>query len=176
MIVLGTAEVLKRLNLKDSTLTKYLLSLEKEGYFVEKNSSNRRSFTEDNIRVLKTFLELLTYDGVTVEMAAKKIAEMEGQINQKEKKESKDIMVLIKENEAYQIQQLEEKTKFLLEQQKNDFLRLLEERDKKQLGDRDKLLMKSIKETQELKKMMLEVKEQIAASTKEKKSWWEFWK
>ncbi|WP_369010905.1 DUF3967 domain-containing protein [Escherichia coli] len=45
------------------------------------------------------------------------------------------------------------------------------------LEERDQKLIQSLRDSQETKKLLLEVQEQIATSLEEKKSWWQkLWK
>jgi DNA-binding transcriptional MerR regulator len=80
------------------------------------------------------------------------------------------------------------KTMIVIADQKEEITELrkhvadVEKRQQEQLNriessqnDRDLKLVQSLRESQETKKLLLEVKEQIAA-TQETKNWWQFWK
>ncbi len=94
-VVYKSGDVMKRLGLKESVFKKYYLALEKEGYVIQKNSSNHRVFTEDDIQTLEKFIELIKYDGMTLESVAKKIGGMKGHNDITEEKQRYDVMSLI---------------------------------------------------------------------------------
>lgn len=68
-------EVMKKFALKDSLYKKYITALEKEGYIFQKNQQGHRLFTAEDIQVLESFLELIKYDGMTIESVAKQIGQ-----------------------------------------------------------------------------------------------------
>lgn len=203
--VYKTGEVLKRLDLKDSVFKKYIFSLEKEGYSFRRNNLGHRLFTEDDIKALEMFLELISYDGMTIESVAKKI----GMANKKrlepmghdvmpengidghdiipeEGSSSHDAMTLMNE---------------LLKEQEKRFVRLLQEQEQTFKNEIQTIKDNQTQEVYELKKTLLErmdddtgtekrdeiliqvmrdireTKKMLAASQEEnKKKWWEFWR
>jgi hypothetical protein len=90
----------------------------------------------------------------------------------KPKQESHDVMTLVEKavTSALEAQEKQLTSKFQAQiQQTQEQLNRIETR----ANERDKLLMQSIRESQEVKKLLLEVKEQVAAANEdEKKSWW----
>jgi DNA-binding transcriptional MerR regulator len=165
-------EVMKRFNLKESVYKKYIAALEKEGYLFEKNQQGHRIFSERDIKTFERFLELIRYDGMTIELVAKKIGEINSHnVMTEEKQESHNVMTLFENavRVALETQEKQLMTKF------NSQLKETQEqlnRIETRANDRDQILMQSIRESQEVKKLLLEVKEQIAATKEEKKSWW----
>lgn len=172
------AEVMEMLDLKESTYKKYILELEKAGYVVPKDGRNRY-FTQENIDALEQFIELLKYDGITIAQASKKIAEMYGSEVMTEEPKGYDVMSLVNEavSTALEHQQklFNEQMQQLLQQQEQKMIERENVRDQKAL-ERDKLLMQSLKETLEVKKMLQDAKEEAAATTTQQKPWYQFWK
>lgn len=161
-VVYKPSEIMKKFDLKESLYKKYIAALEKEGYIFQKNQHGHRFFTNEDIETLENFLDLIRYDGMTIDSVAKKIGEMK----------SHDVMTLVEKvvTVALETQEKHLTARFLQQQEQ---LNQIETRVK----ERDQLLMQSIRESQEVKKLLLEMKEQIAAAKEEKKkSWWQFWK
>jgi DNA-binding transcriptional MerR regulator len=77
-IVYTANEVYGRLGLSGSTLRKYSDVLEREGYDVKKNSRGRREYTEFDVLLIEQLVELSKQDGMTLEKAAKMIANQFG--------------------------------------------------------------------------------------------------
>ncbi|RAS91850.1 hypothetical protein A3863_04530 (plasmid) [Priestia endophytica] len=167
-LVYKTNEVMNKLNLKDSVFKKYIALLEKEGYVIQRNGQGHRLYSEEDVETLEMFMELIKYDGMTLESVAKKIGNSRGhKITVEDKEESYDVMTLVSSLLEEQKKQFEERTQKLLEQQEIRFLKKIEEIEEKSTENRDKLLIESIRETKELKNLVLE---------SQKKKWWEFWK
>jgi DNA-binding transcriptional MerR regulator len=162
-VVYKSGDVMKKLGLKESVFKKYYLALEKEGYSIQKNSSNHRVFTEEDIQTLETFMQLIKYDGMTVESVAKKIGEMKGHNVVTEEKSSHDVMSLI-------AIALEEQAKKFELQKKEDEQKLIERMQEVQA-----------KKFEEVERQLEEIKsssKEAAASSQRieehlvKKSWW----
>lgn len=205
-VVYRPNEVMKKFELKESLYKKYIAALEREGYIIQKNQQGHRIFTIEDIEVLEKFIELIKYDGMTIETVAKLIGKMKGHDGMTEqypnshddmtissieeeiektnshddmteqKQESYDVMTLVERAVSIAIQAQEKQFTSKLQahfQQTQEQLNKIENI----ASDRDKLLMQSIRESQEVKKLLLEVKEQVAATKEVKKgSWWQFWK
>lgn len=166
-IVHKPSEVMEMLDLKESTFKKYYLELEKEGYTFQKDG-RMRLFTDDDIKVLEAFMELIKYDGITIPLAAKKVVEMSGKKAITSQPESYDVMTLVNNavSAALEIHNKE------ISQLRNE-IQLLREQ---QVKDRDELVMTTLNEIRESNKQLLEVKQMIASSKEEpKKKWWKFW-
>lgn len=175
-VIYKPSDIMKKFDLKESLYKKYIAALEKEGYAFQKNQQGHRFFTTEDIEVLENFLELIRYDGMTIESVAKKIGEMKRHDGITiQKSESHDVMTLVEKavTTALQAQEKELTSKFETQfQETQEFMKRIETRT----AERDKLLMQSIRESQETKKLLLEVKEQIAAANEKKNTWWQFWK
>ncbi|MGG3272469.1 DUF3967 domain-containing protein [Priestia aryabhattai] len=169
--VYKTGEVLKRLNLKDSVFKKYVFSLEKEGYSFQRNNLGHRLFTEEDIKALEMFLELISYDGMTIESVARKI----GTANKKQiEPMGHDVMTgndidghdVMTENDIDGHDVMTEKDasshdamtlmSVLLKEQEQRFVRLLQEQEQTFKNEIQAIKDSQIQEVYELKKTLLE--------------------
>lgn len=203
--VYKTGEVLKRLDLKDSVFKKYIFSLEKEGYSFQRNNLGHRLFTEDDIKALEMFLELISYDGMTIESVARKI----GMANKKRLEPmGHDIMpengidghdiIPERDSSSHDAMTL---MNALLKEQEQRFVRLLREQEQTFKNEIQAIKNNQTQEVHELKKILLEridekegiekrdelliqvmrdvqeTKKMLAVSQeKTSKKWWEFWR
>lgn len=169
-----TKEISLTLDIGTSTLRKWCIALEENGYAFLRNTQNGRSFLERDIVALKHFGHLVQKENFTLENAGKIVSsKYQGDatrsrtpaVLQDEEKRERDF-------ERYDevINMLQER----IEKQDEFNRELLERLDKQQkyieerLDERDKQLMESIKVSQETKKEIL----QLAAAQEEKKSIW----
>ena len=203
--VYKTGEVLKRLDLKDSVFKKYIFSLEKEGYSFRRNNLGHRLFTEEDIKALEMFLELISYDGMTIESVARKI----GTTNKKQIEptghdvmpgsdiDGHDIMTE-KDSSSHDAMTL---MNVLLKEQEQRFVRLLQEQEQTFKNEIQAIKNNQTQEVHELKKILLEridekegiekrdelliqvmrdvqeTKKMLAVSQEKiSKKWWEFWR
>lgn len=192
-IIYSASEVYKRLGISDSTLRKYMEVLQREGFKVKKDKRGRREYTDGDILVIERLIELSKYDGMTLEKAAKMIAQQIEKVNPGLIKEEPDATNLIRFHIHQQLQQqysvitqemnqsISKMEKRLSEQanQSNEEIKAsIEqryERVEKRLERRDETLMKTLREIQEAKKLMQEYREEVAAAKEKEKSWWKFW-
>ena len=203
--VYKTGEVLKRLNLKDSVFKKYVSNLEKEGYVFQKNNLGHRLFTEEDIKALELFLELIGYDGMTIESVAKKI----GETNRKRleaksydgitsyDRDGHDVIVG-DDSDGHDAMTL---MNVLLKEQEQRFVRLLQQQEQTFKDEIQAIKNNQTQEVHELRKTLLErmdekdgiekrdeiliqvmrdvqeTKKMLAVSQeKTPKKWWEFWR
>lgn len=192
-IVYSASEVYKRLGISDSTLRKYMEVLSREGFAVKKDNRGRRQYTDSDIMVIEKLIELSKHDGMTLEKAAKMIAQQIEKVNpnliQEEAEETDLVPFHIKQQlqEHYGVMAQEMKQgmlameKRLSEQAKRSneeikaSVELHNERVEKRLEARDETLMKTLREMQETKRMMQEFRDEVAAAKEKKKPWWRFW-
>lgn len=183
-IVYKPSEVMKQLNIKESLYKKYILALEKDaGYVFQKNQQGHRIFTAEDIQTLEKFMELIKYDGMTIEKVAKKIGEMNNHdghdVISDEQSNSYDVMALVEQAVSSALKTQEKQLHDVMTAIANQNNELKEQL--KRIEDKhDKVFVQSLRESQENKKLMLEevksqVKSEIAAA-KEKKKWWQFGK
>lgn len=174
-IVYKAKEVMERLEIKESAFKKYISILEKEGYIISKNQQGHRLFTDEDISTLEKFIELSKYDGMTLESVAKMIGSTKQRDNGydviEDNKQSHDVMTLITTTVTTALEEQAKHHSAQLQQMQEQLNRI-----ESSQNDRDLKLVESLRESQETKKLLLEVKNQIAA-TQEKKSWWQkLWK
>ncbi|MGH0686341.1 DUF3967 domain-containing protein [Bacillus mycoides] len=192
-IVYSASEVYKRLGISDSTLRKYMEVLQREGFTVKKDNRGRRQYTDSDIMVIEKLIELSKHDGMTLEKAAKMIAQQIEKVNpdliKEEPKETDLIPFHIQEQLQQQYgvmaqeinQNMLAMEKRLSEQakQSNEEIKASveahNERVEKRLEVRDETLMKTLREMQETKRMMQEFRDEVAAANEKKKPWWRFW-
>lgn len=181
-IIFKPSDVMKQLDIKESLYKKYIAALEKDGgYVFQKNQQGHRIFTAEDIQTLEKFMELIKYDGMTIEKVAKKIGEMNAHdAISEEEPNSYDVMTLVEQavSSALKVQekQLHDVMTAIADQNKELKVQLKRIEDK-----HDKVFVQSLRESQENKKLMLEevktqVKSEIAAAKEEKKKWWKFGK
>ncbi|PWE71504.1 hypothetical protein B1R38_20715 [Bacillus cereus] len=191
-IVYSASEVYKRLGISDSTLRKYMEVLQREKFIVKKDNRGRRQYTDSDIMVIEKLIELSKHDGMTLEKAAKMIAQQIEKVNpdliQEESEETDLVPFHIKQQlqEQYSVmaqemnQSMLAMEKRLSEQakQSNEEIKARveahNERVEKRLEARDETLMKTLREMQETKRVMQEFRNEVAAA-KERKPWWKFW-
>ncbi|PEN00118.1 hypothetical protein CN621_16840 [Bacillus wiedmannii] len=192
-IVYSASEVYKRLGISDSTLRKYMEVLSREGFAVKKDKRGRREYSEGDIIVIERLIELSKHDGMTLEKAAKMIAQQIEKINpdliKEEPKETDIIPFHIQEQlqQQYGVMAQEMKQGMLAMEmrlseqakQSNEEIKASveahNERVEKRLEARDETLMKTLREMQETKRMMQEFRDEVAAANEKKKPWWRFW-
>lgn len=181
-IIYKPSDVMNQLDIKESLYKKYIAALEKDGgYVFQKNQQGHRIFTAEDIQTLEKFMELIKYDGMTIEKVAKKIGEMNGHdAISEEKSNSYDVMALVEQavSSALKVQEKQLHDVMTAIANQNNELKV----QLKRIEDKhDKVFVQSLRESQENKKLMLEevktqVKSEIAAAKEEKKKWWKFGK
>jgi DNA-binding transcriptional MerR regulator len=176
-IVYSASEVYKRLGISDSTLRKYMEVLSREGFAVKKDNRGRRQYTDSGIMVIEKLIELSKHDGMTLEKAAKMIAQQIGKVNpdliQEEATETDLVPFHIKQQlqEQYSVMAQEMNQSMLaMEQakQSNEEIKASvdahNERVEKRLEAWDETLMKTLREIQETKRLMQEFRYEVAAA------------
>jgi DNA-binding transcriptional MerR regulator len=171
----GTKEVSEMLNVGDSTLRKWCIALEKEGYTFTKGVRNSRAFIKKDIVVLEDIKLLLQESGMNLESTVKVTLAKHHSENIKDNNSNNGerTPLVLQENgsklsdntsiEYLKVQeQLLERVEHI-ERSHEERLKNIEEK----LDYRNKLLLETLQEIQDTKN--------IIAVTKEKK-WWEFWK
>ena len=182
MLIYKPSDVMKQLDIKESLYKKYIAALEKDGgYVFQKNQQGHRIFTAEDIQILEKFMELIKYDGMTIEKVAKKIGEMNGHdAISEEQTNSYDVMALVEQAVSSALNAQEKQLHDVMTAIANQNNELKEQL--KRIEDKhDKVFVQSLRESQENKKLMLEevktqVKSEIAAANEAKKKWWQFGK
>ncbi|MGH0945760.1 DUF3967 domain-containing protein [Bacillus mycoides] len=192
-IIYTAKDVYSRLKVSDSTLRKYVEVLHRESYFIKKNKQGKREYIESDIMVIEKLIELSKHDGMTLEKAAKMIAQRLEIANPNAETEASQETDLIPFHIQEQFQQqysvmaremnqsilaMEERLSEQAKQSNEEIKASIEqhnERVEKRLEARDETLMKTLREIQESKKLMQEYWDEVAASKEKKKPWWKFW-
>ena len=151
-------------DLSEATFKKYYLELEKEGYNFQRDGRTLL-FTDDDVITFEKFVELIQYDGMTIPLVAKKLAEMKGYNVTTEEKRSYDVMTLVEKAVSSALKAQEEKFHDVITTVMNQNNELKEQM--KRLEEKhEKLLMQSIQEAQETKKEIQDIKEEQQLSRK----------
>ncbi|MCW9134374.1 DUF3967 domain-containing protein [Bacillus paramycoides] len=192
-IVYSASEVYKRLEISDSTLRKYMEVLLREGFAVKKDNRGRRQYTEHDVMVIEKLIELSKHEGMTLEKAAKMIAQRLEIANPNAETEESQETDLIPFHIQQQLQQqysvmaqemnqsilvMEERLSGQVKQSNEEIKASIEahnERVEKRLEARDETLMKTLHEMQEIKRLMQGFRDEVAAAKEKKKPWWQFW-
>ena len=163
--VYGNNDIAGVLQIKESTLRKYCVMLEKSGYEFLKNEHGHRAFFDNDVIVLRKMISLKNDADMTLEEAVKAVVAW---------KSGNDVAVSDTEEKHYitRYNDLMEEFKTFQEQQLHFNKELIQEiRSQREyienrLEERDRLLIESIRAS-------LEVRKEIAAT--QKKKWWQFW-
>lgn len=163
--VYSSSDIADILKVKESTLRKYCLLLEKSGYDFLKNEHGHRAFFDHDVIVLRKMISLKSGADMTLEEAIKSVIAWKkgNDITASDTEEKRYIMRyndLVGEFKLLQEQQINF-NKELIQQIKNQ-----QEYIEHRLEQRDRLLIQTIRET-------LEIRKEIASA---KKKWWHFWK
>lgn len=167
--VYGSSDIADVLEIQESTLRKYCLLLEKNGYEFLKNEHGHRAFFDDDVIVLRKMISFKNSADMTLEEAVKSVvAWKNGNVMSVRDTEEQryivrynDLMEEFKVLKSFQEQQMEF-NKELIEE-----IRRQQEYIENRLEERDRLLVQSMRET-------LEARKEIAAAEKEKRKWWYF--
>lgn len=163
-------EIAEILQIGDSTLRKWCLSLENQGHVFMRGQHNSRAFVERDLLLLRRMKELIQNKGITLETASEivisRFNQTEGTAsvlreNTAEEQTLPAVSPVLQNELLLDILERQER----LEEQNKQFLLMLEEQQNyinNSLDKRDLQLMQALKESQETKKLI--------ASTLEKKS------
>lgn len=171
----------KILNLNENTFTRYYLDFEETGYTFKRSQDNKLLFSEEDIKLFKDFLELKKQPKMTKKKAIEQLVTTPTSLITITPSDLTTLITTIngqfeefKNQSKQELQELKE-----LKEQLQEFKLLEDTRQKEEIKQRDKLLMESMRESLETKKLMLEVKAQnelimkeiAAAKENAKKSW-----
>lgn len=171
----GTKEVSEMLKVGDSTLRKWCITLEKEGYTFTKGVRNSRALIKKDIVVLEDIKLLLQESGMNLESTVKVTLakhHSENMIDNDSNNVDRTPLVLqengskISDNPSTEYLKVQEQLLERVERIERSHEERLKNIEEK-LDYRNKLLLETLQEIQDTKK--------VIAVTKEKK-WWEFWK
>lgn len=166
-------EMYTTLNIGDSTLRKWCIALEKNGYKFLRNEQDNRVYVEGDLVVLRHFYQLVKIHKTNLENAAKLIVARFGSgafevgtdivpvENDDQVTFSKDGL---KEIIQEAVREEREEFKKLINQEREALLMKMNDTVEMQ----SRVLMKAVRDQQE------ETQKELAAE-KEKKNWWKFW-
>jgi DNA-binding transcriptional MerR regulator len=155
----SSKEVYVSLGIGDSTLRKWALALEANGYIFPRTDNNKRLFFEKDLVVLRHFRNLVQVQNFSIENAALIVTSKFNEEPVPEENSTNSVPALRDSNE------LIEKLMNHIEQQEvfnQQLLKRLDEQQKyieERLNQRDSMLMDSLRQSQETKQLLLEVKE-----------------
>lgn len=151
-------EVAERLQMGKSTLRRWCMELEKQGYIFSKGEQESRAFTKRDVLILEKIKKLQS-EGEKLEYAIKQVISEQEQALLTPQSTPRPVDI------DWQAERAQLKQELLAEIKQE--LLSSEQRIFHRLEDRDQLLMQHVREMQETKKLM--------AVTLQKK-WWQFWK
>lgn len=163
-------EIAEILQVGDSTLRKWCLSLENKGYIFLRGQHNSRAFVERDLLILRRMKDMIQNKGITLETASDivisrfKENERTSSVLEENREEEQNLpaAISVPQNDLL-LEVLERQER--LEEQNNQLLLMLQEQKnhiQNSLEKRDIQLIQALKETQETKKLV--------ASTIEKKN------
>ncbi|MGI0534923.1 DUF3967 domain-containing protein [Bacillus pfraonensis] len=160
-------DVAVMLKIQESTLRKYCIMLEEQGYHFHKNEHGHRGFLDNDVITLRKLIEIKSHPDMTLKHACSAIMTWV-----KEKDMSEVDTNVIKESEQHDERYNE--LKEMIQQQNELLKKMAKKLDDQQryidekLEKRDEMLMRAIRETQEQKALL-----ETAATNK--KPWWKLW-
>ncbi|MBO1005770.1 DUF3967 domain-containing protein [Pseudogracilibacillus auburnensis] len=155
------------LDIGDSTLRKWCIALEEEEYFLSRTENNRRVFFEHDLIVLRHFQKLVQVQYLSMQNAAKIVVSKFGERTFEQGNDKNSVPSMRYDNATTEkilneLEQLRDMNKQLIDRL-DEQQTYIEER----LSRRDAVLMESLREVQETKKLMIEQK--VAEEEKEQK-------
>lgn len=165
--IYSSSDIAANLNIQESTLRKYCLILEENGYEFLKNERGHRAFFDNDLIALKKFVVFKDEADMSLKQAAKAVVTWNNGFSVTECDTEKSRYIaryndLVNEFKEFRESQNTFNQELLYQLQKQ------EQYIENSLKERDQKLMMALKET-------LEEKKQLAITTSEKKKWWKFW-
>lgn len=174
----STKEIADTLSIGDSTLRKWSIALEKNGYSFSKNDQGYRLYLERDIMILRQFKTLVKEANMPLETAGKVIADRHkaqsfamgtGVALQTENVENTRSDSVPTEQIQEIVERLEKQEEFNMQlvdmlKKQNDMILEQQKYISEKLDKRDQQLMEAIRESQETKKLILEQTEHVAAA------------
>lgn len=160
-------QVSLELDITTSTLRRWAIALEKEGYSFERNDKDQRIYFQRDFRAFKELKQLLA-SGVNMENAIKAtIANLSNYENDTQTPSVQMQKVSLSVRDLQDI--IHQEVKKAIEAEREDMFQAFERKICDQTEKRDQQLLSAIREIQETKLL-------VAAAKEEKKRWYEFWK
>lgn len=161
------------LNVSPSTLKKYYLLFEEEGYRFKRSHEGHVLFEKRDIELLKKMMILKNEPGITLKKAVQQIVKDEGiNVSEITNSTTSTMDVEVINNQVSTLMKELEELKILMKEQNN----LLQKQEKyidEKLKERDLKLVAAIRQSQEEKREMLEkIETLIEEQRKDKKTFW----
>lgn len=162
--VYSNKELSKLLGVKESTLRKYCLAFEEQGYRFHKNEFGYRGFFEKDVILLRRLIDLKNDPAMTTVRAIKAILSSfdtesgTGVVTDVERVRSTGTRSLQHHNDLKIVEEFRD-----FQKRQEEFNQALLER----IDQRDKNLMMVLREVQETRREI---------ATAKQKKWWQFWK
>lgn len=177
---LTVKEMINRLNIGDSTLRKWCLSLEEHGYSFYRTDQNKRIFTQQDLLVLQQFKKLVQEKNMSMNNASLIVTSKHQKVPFSDKTEIEQ--VINEENNVPYMRSNDElvgQLMLFIEQQEERYKQqekfnksLIEKLDEQQkyieerLNKRDNTLIQSLREVQETKKLIAAAEEKREEESK----------
>ncbi|MBY0078513.1 DUF3967 domain-containing protein [Priestia aryabhattai] len=162
------SEVAVVIGISNSTVRKYSIALEEQGYKFHRGISNSRVFYDKDILMLKRIMKIMSRKNMTLKQAidlAVSSVDDEGVTTPVMVEEQPDEQGVTDKERMKQLERMYANLAHQFQEQQ----RMLFEREAK----RDELLTSAIREMQETKRLIAVTQED---KRKPKKKWYEFWK
>lgn len=165
--IYSSSDIAANLNIQESTLRKYCLILEENGYEFLKNERGHRAFFDSDLIALKKFMEFKDYADMSLKHAAKAVIAWKNGFSMTERDTEEERYVARYDDLVNEFREFRESQNAFNQE-------LLKQLQKQQqyietkIGERDQQLMISLKET-------LTAKSESAPTVAEKKKWWKLW-
>ena len=167
-ILLSPSDVCTLLNIKESTLRKYAILLQNAGYQFRTNAKGSRDYLEQDVIVIKRLIEVKNNRDMTLESAVNSVLAWV-------KESSMAVTVIDKDAERERYgDDIKELKEMVVNQSKllKDLMEQLHKQQKyidERLEQRDSMLMQSLREVQETKKLMIAAEEEKKIASEEEK-------
>ena len=169
MLYMKIDDVSKVLDLSPSTIKKYYLLIEQQGYRFKRNQQGHVLFVDQDVQMFKKLIQLKNEPGFTLSKAVDQVMSTITDmtvITDDVITDMTDMMVMTENVNAIK--------EIVISQQNqiNSLVKMQEESNKRiesGISKRDETLTQSLKETLEVKKMLIKFQEK-----QDKKKWWNF--
>lgn len=155
--------VASNLDITTSTLRRWSIALEKNGYLFERNQKDRRIYFERDFAALRELKKLLA-NGVSFTDAIKSVTAMNF-----ETKNGKQTPIVHDQKTHLSKRELEEIINEVARRTAEETAQAMEEKFNNEIEKRDRVAKEEIKK-------LSEQRELAAAKETPTKKWWEFWK
>lgn len=165
--IYSSSDIAANLNVQESTLRKYCLILEENGYEFLKNERGHRAFFDNDLITLKKFVVFKDEADMSLKQAAKAVVTWKNGFIVTERDTEENRYIARYDDLINEFKEFRE-SQNAFNQELLHQLQIQQQYIDNSLKERDQKLMMALKET-------LEAKKQPAITTAEKKKWWKFW-